>query len=384
MSGESRLLPLIIYEPLASGTAVVASQMAVKAESLRTVQTALGGYWELAFQIQGRQTQIEGWIDGGLARHVELYNPALVMIWEGFVNQVDANIGSLSLTRGPLLSMANKISCVYSTKDMSVTPPAAGVREFSDWYDNADSQAKYGILEKVLSAGGAATGEPAQIAQTALAELKEPTSQETDNLESSARPSASITCLGYAHWMKKYTYTSTTEGTESATTKLENVITGDPNSFLSTDFTNIETNATVVGAFEAERRTAWNLAKGLAAVGDSSYDRWLFGLYAGRKVKYSVMPTTTKYQRSLIAPAQQLELYSTGGRVYPWDARPGEWAFYTDLLIGRTQPSDRRLDPRYLFIEQATFTVPWGLTLTGAKVARLDQLLAQMGLAGAA
>lgn len=384
MSGESRLLPLAVYEPLASGTAVVDEQIATKIGNLRAVQTTLGGYWELSFRVEGRQTQIEDWIDGGVARHVKLYNPALVVIWEGFVNQVEANIGSLSLTQGPLTSMANKVSCIYAAADTSIDPPATNTRDFTSWYSDSVSQAKYGVIEKVINASNATAATAAQIAQTALAELKDPGTSESGNLQSGTKPSATVTCVGYAHWMKLYTFTSLTSGTQTASTKLQNVITGDPNSFLSTDFTNINANATTIRAWENERRTAWNLAKGLAAVGDAGYNRWLFGLYAGRKAKYTAMPDTTKYQRSLIAPAQQLELYGTDSMVPPWDARPGEWTFYTDLLIGRTQPSDRRLDPRYLFIEQATFTVPWGLTLTGAKVSRLDQLLGQLGLAGAA
>ena len=377
------MLSFQVYEPLVRGGNHLDDGLLAHASTLQVVNTAFGRFWELTLRIEGGHSQIDDWIADGTARHVELYNHGTAEIWEGFVNTVDANIGSLTISIGPVLEMANKVKCVYSYVDTSITPPAVGMRDFTSWYEDATSQEQYGTIEKVISVGGASPTNAIQIAQTALADRKNPPRREVDNLESVVRPSATIRCLGYIHWTRLYTYTSVNTGDETASTKLQNIINADPNSFLSTDFTGVETNATNVRAWEDEYRTAWNLIKGLASLGDSSYDRWLIGFGKDRIPTYAALPSSVKYQRSLSAPRQQVETYKVGSGVMPWDVDVGEWCFYTDLLIGRPQPNERRLDPRFLFVEQTAYTMPWGLTLEGGTAARLDQLLAQLGLAGA-
>jgi hypothetical protein len=257
-----------------------------------------------------------------------------------------------------------------------------GVRRATDVANDTDSQADYGIIEKNISVGGVTAANAEQIRDTALDELKEPETSETDNLDSSRSASVSVECLGYFHWLKAYAYSSTTTGTENASTKIENVLTADPNSIFSTDYNDITANTTAVGAYEQDNRTAMAIIKGIVGLGDSSFNRYLFGFYNDRKARYGAMATDTEYQRSLLEPEQKLARYATGQRVLPWDVQAGEWVFYTDLLIGRSQPSERRLDPRYLFIEQSAFSLPWALTLQGSRSGRLDQLLARLGLGG--
>jgi hypothetical protein len=336
----------------------------------------------LRFNLADRQSKIEDWIEDGLGRHIELYNPALELIWEGFVSRVRGNIGGLSIARGPHLSIANRVRVIYSTVDTTVTPPAMGVRRPTDVANNTDSQAAYGIIERNISVGGVTEANAEQIRDTALDELKDPETSETDNLASSSAANVTVECLGYFHWLKAYTYASATTGTENASAKIENVLAADPNGIFSTDYNDVTENTTAVGAYEQDSRTAMQIIKGIVGLGDTSFNRYLFGFYQDRKARYGAMPTDTEYQRSLLEPEQKLARYGVGGRVMPWDAQAGEWVFYTDLLVGRSQPSERRLDPRYLFIEQSAFTLPWALSLQGSRSGRLDQLLARLGLGG--
>jgi hypothetical protein len=379
---QSRALSLLAFEPLWVGTNLVTDALGFTIDSLQVTQAAFGGYWTLRFNLADRQSKIEDWIEGGLGRHIELYNPALELIWEGFVNQIRGNIGGLSVSRGPHLGIGNRMRTVFSTVDTSVTPPAMGVRASTDLADDTDSQAKYGIIERTISVGGVSEANAEQIRDTALDELKEPETSETDNLSSSRSANVTVECLGYFHWLKAYTYSSTTTGTEDADTKIQNVLTADPNGIFSTDYNDIIANTTAVGAYEQDNRTAMTIIKGIVGLGDSSFNRYLFGFYKDRKARYAAIPTDTEYQRSLLEPEQKLARYATGQRVLPWDAQAGEWVFYTDLLIGRSQPSERRLDPRYLFIEQASYSLPWALSLQGSRSGRLDQLLARLGLGG--
>jgi hypothetical protein len=111
---ESRELSLLVYEPLVRGTGIIDDSLGTRTDSLRVEHTANGGYWSKSFTIRGRQEEVEAWVDDGLGRHVELYDTGLAPVWEGFVNQVNANIGSLSLNRGPLMQVANRIKSLWN------------------------------------------------------------------------------------------------------------------------------------------------------------------------------------------------------------------------------------------------------------------------------
>lgn len=381
---QQRGLSLVARAPLWSTDKYFEDQLGYQAGMLQAAWAAWGGYWSLTFRLTDQRSKIEGWLYR-LGYDITLYSPGLAAIYNGFISEVGLNVGSLSLHRGPLLStIANKIKVTYSYVDTSVTPPVVGGRNATTWSENAISQAKYGIIARNISVGGANETTAEQLRDTALATLKEPPPEETDNISGSDQfASVDITCLGYVHWLKAYTLALTTTGDQNANAKVQAIVAAEPNSLFSTNYTRIDTNATQVGAYDNDNRPAWSAMRGVVAVGDSSFNRWLFGLYADRKAVYNAIPTTTAYQRKLSDVEQHLLQYASQERVLPWEALPGQWVFYTDLLIGKTPPdTDRRLDPRYLFVEQSTFTLPWALTLQGSTIGRLDQLMASLGLGG--
>ncbi len=378
---QSRELTLVVKEPLPVGNALISDSLRV--DGLRVIWTANGGFWSLAFNLRGRQSEVEDWIDAGLGRQIELYSPDLILIWGGYASKISGNIGGLSIARGPLIeSVANKIQVAFSTVDYLISPPAVGVRDNTDWAEDTASQAKYGEIQRVVSLSGSTQTGAEQVRDTILGEMAEPVSDETDNIGSSAETSVTVECLGWVHWLNAYTYFSTVGGLTTASAKLQLVLGADPNGIFNADYGNIATNTTPTGSWDNKYRQAWSVIKGINSLGDTSFNRYLFGVYADRKAKYNALPTTPKYQRALADPGQWLELFGSGGHINPWDVEPGEWTFYTDLLIGKSQPATLRLDPRYLLIEQAQFSAPWSLSLQGGKSARLDQLLAQMGLGG--
>jgi len=381
------ILPIVVSPAIFSGqVGIIDEALGFNAEGLDIIKTAWGGCWTLTLSKKCRQVEAEEWIEEGLARHVEMYNPETVPIFEGYVSEVRANIGALSLTVGPLLDyVANRVRVIYSTMDYSNVPPVPGMRVPTDWADDVESQLKYGIIERTKSLSGADPTLADQARDLMLQEMREPRRRERENVGSSTTPSIELVIRGYIDWLKAYTYTSTTTGLITATAKLQNVLGADPNSIFSTDYTLIETNSSSVGAWEDEDRSGWTLGKGLTAIGDSSNNRWLLGFRPGRQPFYKPVPTAPAYTRRMTDPAQWTELFGNLSRVMPYDVEPGEWLVYTDLMIGRSTPADIRVDPRYLFIEENAFTVPWALRLEGSEFGRLDQLLArQTGTAGAA
>ncbi len=376
------MLALNITEPLWFATSLNLSYtLAQVTHQISPIWTAYGGYWSMSLSWNAKPSEIDEWLDAGIGRHVELYAPTTVKIWEGFVSSVSANIGSLTVTRGPLLdTIANKIRVAFSTVDTSTSPPTVGIRDFTDWAEDTNSQARYGIIERVISVGGASASNADDIRDLALNEMAEPVTDEVDNLGAAADPTLNIEVLGYYHWLKAYVYNSTNTGDTNASTKLADIIAADPNSLLST--TNIETNTLQVPQWEDDNRVAESVVKGIVALGNATQQRTVFGFYNGRGAIYNTIPTTPIYTRTLAEPEQALKDYTTDRSIKPWEVKPGEIVFYSDLLVGRTGTGSLLSDPRYLFIEQASYTIPWSLTLQGAKVNRLDQLMAQLGLGG--
>jgi hypothetical protein len=384
---QARQLPISAYAPLAQTGLLISDDVGTRVASPRFTKSVFGGADEAVLSINMRQPEVESWIQDGVGRHIEIYNAALEIIWEGFVNIVEANIGGLTKKVGPYLNIAKKIRVVYSPVDTTVTPPAVGNRTPTDWAEDADSQALYGEKHLVKSISGASVATAEQIRDLALNELKDPGGDETDNLAASAQPSVTLLCLGYIHYLKTYTCNLTTTGDQNVSAKIEAVLGADPNTILSTSYALVETNATQIGAYDNNDRTAWDIMRGLVAMGEESpadtFNRWLFRFDPGRIPVYSATPAAAEYQRNLSSPEQTLEHFG-GGRVMPWDAVPGKWVVYTDLLVGASEPSDICTDSRYLFVERTTFRAPWTLTLRGSKTSTLNLLMAQKGLGGTA
>jgi hypothetical protein len=344
-----------------------------------------GGYKAATITFQDRQVDIDDWIASGIGRHVEVYDPALVKIWEGVVNSYTASIGPLAVTGGPLLDIGNRASVVYTPiLDATVDPPVVGVRQPTTIAEDSDSQDRYGIVEKVLSGGTCFEADAERYRDTFVAENALPQVGEQLMVGQGQIPVITLECLGYSEWLRTYVYNDTNTGTRSLSDKITDVLGGDPNGLFSTDYSHIDTNSYLTTRQENDDALAWDIIQAVVALGDASDNRWVFGMYNDQVAWYNQVPTTVLYQHRLADPAQRIELYGSGTLVRPWDVRPGEWVFLPDYLVGRTQPTTNlRSDPRNVFIESVRYTAPYSVEIVGQKVGNLGQLAAKLGLGGA-
>jgi hypothetical protein len=350
-------------------------------ESYSHVIEANAGYKSASIGLVLSLNDIEEWLENGLGRDISVYNEGGQPIWEGFVNDIEANIGGLTVIRGPLMDIANKVAIVYSTVDTSTSPPAVGVRTKTAYSSDLPSQARYGIIEKVLSSGGQTDANALYVRDTHLEENKDAETTPTQINLGGSDLSLRLNCLGYVHWLNAYTYNNTTTGTTTLSVRIQAVLTASPNNILSTDYSRITANTLSIPYYENDDQIAWDYIKGLLVLGDVAYNRYTFGVYANRRVYYTVMPTTQAYVWNI----------GDGGKVYtpnndivrPWDVLPARWAHIPDFMIGRISDNTQmRDDPRYMFIESLNFTAPNGLTLNGSKTGKLSQILGQLGLSG--
>jgi len=380
------VLPLVVRDSVLRSNTVIDDNLATKLSSLNVQWQMYGGHWQLAPTFNVTKSTGEEWLEDGLGRHIELYAPSAVKIWEGFVNSITLNIGGLSITRGPMIGgVENRNRVIYSTVDTGTDPPTMGIRSETVWAENAASIARYGQHERVISVGGATAASAAQISATALAERSEPPTSESDNLANSVVPSVSIIAMGYIHWLQSYTLDLTTTGLQNASNKLIAVLGADPNGIFSTSYSAIEANAVQVGAYDRDYRIAESVIKAIIALGNAANERTTLVILNGRVAEYKTVSSTPIYQRRIAEAAQRLENYQQGGWVEPYNVDPGEIVFYTDLLAGKpvaVTSAIAKSDPRYMRIERATYTLPMALNLQGESFSQLDQTMKRFGLGG--
>ena len=339
-----------------------------------------GGYWTASFAIDGNQQSIEDWISNGLGRHVTVYGPGLQVVWEGFVDKLSASLGRLSVTRGALSDIANRVWSTYAPSDTATTIPTIGVSDTTSHSDDATSIAKYGIWEYVMSGGSVPVAEVTAMQDTYLAEHANPiTTQQLGGQGGS--PNVRIECKGYAQLFNQYYYQSLASGVDDLTNKLIDIIDYDPNSIFSSANADITANTLSVPTYDDQERMAWSAIKELLAAGDADDTRHLFGVYANRRIEYAPMSDELAYTERLLDPAQRIET-TAGVWVKPWEVLPGRWLFLPDFLVGRSPPATKRLDPRYLFIESVTYSEPWGVQIRGGKFDTVQQRMARYGLQG--
>ena len=350
---------------------------------------ANGGYWSLSLTMKINQNDINDWIEDGLGRHVEVYNSAHVIIWEGLVNSISTAVGGLAVVRGPLNSIMNRATVEY-TLSMIVGDEIVTVAGLSTTTtDNADSKLKYGIFEKVLSAPGPVWSEDEadDIMNMHLAAYANPEGDKDFSNQGQSEFSVTLNCLGYIHFFKNYIYNANTAATDNVsvaitnvgdTGKMQKVIEADPNGLFTLTNSDLFINGILEPQWEDQNSDAYTLIQSMVAKGDGADARCLFSVGAGRKITYTQIPTAVEYYQALSDPAQETKK-SGNAIVYPWNVLPGEWMKFTDFLIGKVQPAQLDLDQRNIFIEKVAFSTPWGLQLDGGKVNTISQAMARLG-----
>ena len=389
---QGRMPTIVVYKPTIDATTDPLTytprggyigSLTDKIDAYQHTVHAFGGFMTATFTVTGTKNDIEEWLESGLGRHVEVYDHAGVLMWEGFVNRISASIASLTVTRGPLMGASNKCNLVYSTVDTTTTPPTLGIRTATGFAEDADSQALFGVLELYLSSGGTTDDEAIEARNSYLAERALPKTTQTFNLGGDAVTTAQISCLGYVRWLNKYAYNQTvTSATQNLSAKVEDIIEAQPNTILDESHNHITANTIAVKAWENNNRTAWALIKSLTALGDAADNRWVFGVYENRTPYYATASTTIDYVQEIVDNEQVFQ-DTAGVTVLPWNILPGKWIFFSDLLIGRVElTTNLREDPRAMFIETVNYVAPWGLSLQGGDTDTISQKLAKMGLSG--
>jgi len=347
-----------------------------------TIQ-ADGWWWSASIRLNGSVSYIDWWTLNGLGLHVETFSPGRNRIFAGFVNSLDASGGTFSGRQGPLLDIGNRIEVEYSPiLDATVAPPLVGPQRVTTIAQDTDSQDRYGIFDQTISGSelldDGVTDHASDYRDLYLYENAWPQHSEQVGLDSSAPASISLSILGYAHMFDAINYQDTNAGTVTVSTKLGYVLAADPNGLFSTSTAYIDTNAMLAHRYDDKGHSGLTVIENLVKLGDASQNRYLWGVKDSQTLHYAQAPTAPYYEHRIRARVPRVLRYGTSQEVYPWDIEPGRIVFLSDYLLGQSIPSDQRRDPRFVFIEQVSYTYPWGISISGAQQFKLPQFLANV------
>jgi hypothetical protein len=134
--------------------------------------------------------------------------------WWGYVAEVQIQVGRWQMSVS-LDSMANRVAVAY--EEVIEGQSGAGTRATTDWADDADSQAEYGIFERLEPLTYATLATAEDYRDRCLLDWRFPVPSLT--YSDSSAMEATLTCLGWWHSLK-YRYYSNASGALMATTDL--------------------------------------------------------------------------------------------------------------------------------------------------------------------
>lgn len=371
-------LAIIASHPLWAGRGLVDDKLHEKVEGYNHEITADGGYWSCTMPMKAQPEVIEDWFEHGLGRHIEVRDEAGGWVWNGFINQVEAGVSTLTARRGPMIEVANRVKVAYQTISYDTIPPIPSYPAVTALAQDSQSQVLYAIQEEIISGGEMTAGEAEQLRDTHLADRAWPEMTNDLDLSGANEAIARLECVGFSRLLGRYGYNQiAATGTENASTKIQSVLTADPNG-LYTNFKRLEANTYQVKKYESESRRADAIIEEVVAFGDSNHNRWTFGVYENRVPVYAAVPATIEYFEKVRSSFLQLERADTG-IVYPWNVRPARWLQISDWLAGgNRRTSQLRRDPRNQFIESVRYSAPWMLIVNGGRLNRIDQYMAKV------
>lgn len=377
-------LTLMAYESLVESQGLYSRQfvddITANHESYTHTINAVGGFDSASFTLKGTRDYLDDWYDDGLLRRICLINPEGIVVWEGFVNRLAYNISSHTKTK-TIDNMYNRVYMRYSPLDISVFPPIAG-EPITAIFDDPASQLKYGIKAASISGGERVDSTVYDWARTVLKNQQEIKGGDTVNTQSGDVLTMSVECKGYYHALKWLPYISYLTGYVQAHQVIQEILNYYNlinQGWISQDFGWLFYNFRTARRGNDDLTSCWDVIANIIKEGGKGGERWVGGLYQNRQMVYKpaediggLYGEEFELIRALNDPGQMIYDAATGTEVKPWDMVPDKILHTTDLNIGGEKD--------LMYIEQVTFTEPYGLALVGDDDQRLSVYLTQRGL----
>lgn len=372
----------VVISPLSNARSVVVEgNITERLNDLSYTISAEGGYDTAKMSLNIRDVELEQWLADSIMSVVTIRSPYGDIVWEGFINTVEINYGGLAYSLGPITDIGNRVSVVYTPiLDATQTPPLTGSSTTTVIVEDTVSQGKYLIWDKVIGSGTVTDEVAESLRDTWLSENKSPKLKSSYTKFGENAPAVVLSCLGWYHILKYYIYNQTASASSvTISTKLQSILTADPNSIFSTDYSGITSNGLLTTSYEDRNKDALSLIKEIVSYGDVNDNRYVFGVYADKKVVYSAVPTTYQYIEDL--RAKDLSIQDIGfGKIQPWQVLPGKFVRYIGLLTAQPLATPFYEDPRIMFIEKVEVVAPADIKLSGSPISTFEQRVAKLGI----
>ncbi len=377
-------LSLKAYEPLSEqglyGREFV-EDLTPNHESGQFVISAVGGFDTSSFTIKDTKNALDDWYEDGLMRRISWENPEGIQVWEGYVHSIEYQTGKQRKSKS-IENYLNRIYMDYSPLDTSVSPPLE-LTPVILIVDDLEGQFKYGVKSSVISGGGRADDTAYDWARTVLKNQKKVPVGRTVSTQSGGPPSIQIEAKGYYHTLKWLPYIRAATGKILAHQVIQEVLAyfHQTNPWLSLDFGWMDYASRGARRGYDELLSCWDVIESIIREGGSGGERWVGGFYQNRQFIYKpaedidgLYATGFELYQALEDPGQFIYDSLLGSEVKPWDMTPDQILHTIDSNVG----GERDL----MYIEQTTYSEPYGLDLVGEDDQRLKVFLAQRGLPG--
>jgi len=352
-----------------------------KVTGLDFAATAGRGYDTATLQLAATPDEIDRWLTVGLGREVIVKNAAGSDCWRGIVGAVNGQVGGKTITVGPINELGNRVGVSFAYKSDAI-PPVSGPQQVTPLIQDAASIDRYGSWE-FWHSGGQLTWTDALRTQRGVLTQKRSPQSTREFSTGGGDVSLSLDCVGGWVFASAYVYLYTASASSvTLTTHVNTILDADPNRILSADRTHVEQNGWLTTRLWDQYQTALDILDLHAEKGDANDNPWLWGIFEEWKPYFYPVPNYFSYQNSALS-GDVVETFSPpGGVVDPCDVRPGKWLFFRDFTAWGPIPqtlAQMYEDPRALFIQEARFAAPWGLTVNGERIGKLRQLVAKQG-----
>lgn len=369
-----------IYESPTSSHSGFLRSLEIDSDSYSHTISAFGGSNQASFSMVDYAIYTEDWLLNSIGRWVRVFDNELTLIWEGFINSISITISGLEYQIGPMTEIANRVKARY-TPQATYTPPIIGLQNETSWTDNLESQAKFGIIEHIISTSELPFSAAVDVRDRWVEEYAWPAREgiyrsDGDDMR------VSVECLGAFHTLGFYTFSYTAAPQVYYTSdQVTNALDYNPNlTFINSSRAGIASIQNTIYGYTFSDQTGLEVIRGLTAAGDDAGNRVLFSIDLGGLPKFDYAPTEPKYFTTLRDASRRITV-GDGTHVPLWSIQPGEWIQFTDLPLNGELPGMYE-DPRNLFIENVTYRMPFALELSGGTIRTLTQQIAKLGLQG--
>lgn len=337
----------------------------------------MGGFWNCEFDLLPGKIglgYLEEYLLNGLGRHVESYSPNGVKIWEGQITRMNFQIPGASMNVS-LIDMANKTWVRFLTSE-------GGLIKRSAEFENAASQARYGIKEKaiqgVIIKDTGVADNLAQLYLNTYVNAIRPRPTVSPSGSAGDRIKLTVFCDGYIKTLMWRVYNLVTQHTDqNLSIQIQDIITA-VGQFVAS--TSIVTNTQQVSQEYDRDDTAFDIIMGLVRLADSSQNRHIAGMFENRKFTYEQVRATAladvKYNFRIRSNKKRIFESGTGREIPFSEIRPNNYIRLSDVFTGTPGKANISDDPQVTYIDSVTFKEPIGLRILPDSISSTDTLFA--------